>query len=285
MAHAQFYTSETMNDPISVTIEQLSVIYTGYMHYDFEPEYEIVLHTHEYCEIMYVFSGNGNINIDGVNYPLKSGDLIIINPGIPHQETSTSDSKMHMAFFAVENFSVDGLPKNDLITPQMPPVISGMDYRYKIESYFTDLISESADSIMLSSAMSKTLAVALMILILRLYHSRGTRNSDMKEECRRIKDYIDKNYTSPITLDSLSEQIYISKYYLSHIFKSQTGTSPIKYLLNKRISKAAQLLTDTDLRIRDIALRVGYDDPVYFSQMFKKVMNESPAAYRSNHKK
>ncbi len=282
MAHTHYYQSALPSETPSIQLENLSVVYTGFVQND--PEFNAELHTHDFCEILYVLSGNGIISMEGIIYPLKPGDLIVVNPGVRHCESSVSGSKMHLVFLAVEKFQVGSLEPNHLIENDMPPVIAGQDYRYKIESYFTDLISESADKIMLSTAMNLALASALMILILRVYHSRNERVSDLKEECRRIKDYIDKNYTSPITLDSLSEQVYISKYYLSHIFKSQTGTSPIKYLINKRISEAAQLLLHSDLSIRDIALQVGYDDPVYFSQMFKKVMDESPAAYRTNHK-
>ncbi len=283
MMSPQSLPNEASKQTIRLSLDDLSILYNGSMQYDAKDA--VAHHVHEYCEILYVLSGYGKIDIEGVIYPLKTGDLVVISPGMHHHEMGSSDTKMNLVFLAVENFSVQELPKNHLIAPHMPPVISGKDYHYKIESYFTDIISESADHILLSGAMKKSLASALLILILRLYHSREARSADRKEECRRIKDYIDKNYTSPITLDSLSEQIYISKYYLSHIFKSQTGTSPIKYLISKRMDKAAQLLTDTDLSIRDIALRVGYDDPVYFSQMFKKMMNASPAAYRSSNKK
>lgn len=282
MPQTHYYTHKSPSESFHIALNDLSVVYTGFMHND--PEFKAELHTHDFCEILYVLSGNGIISMSGVVYPLKPGDLIVVNPGVPHCESSVSGSRLHLVFLAVEHFQVDSLPENHLIREDMPPVTAGQDYRYKIESYFTDIISESANHILLSTAMNKCLASALLILILRLYHSRNERVADLKEECRRIKDYIDKNYTSPITLDSLSEQVYISKYYLSHIFKSQTGTSPIKYLINKRISEAAQLLVHTDLSIRDIALRVGYDDPVYFSQMFKKVMDESPAAYRTKHK-
>lgn len=282
MPQTHYYPHNSPSGNLHIDLKDLSVVYTGFMHND--PDFKAEIHTHDFCEILYLLSGSGIISMDGVIYPIKQGDLIVVNPGTPHCESSAKDGKMHLVFLAVQHFQVNGLPENHLIDKDMPPVIAGKDYRYKIESCFTDILSESADKIMLSSAMSKHLTAAMMILILRLYHSRSERASDLKEECRRIKDYIDKNYTTPITLDSLSEQVYISKYYLSHIFKSQTGTSPIKYLINKRITEAAQLLIHTDLSVRDIALRVGYDDPVYFSQMFKKVMDCSPAAYRGKHR-
>ncbi len=282
MAHTHYYPDAASDEGFGVKLDKMDIVYTGFMQNT--PNFKAELHSHDFCEILYVLSGTGIITVSGIVYPLKPGDLIVINPGVPHCEASVKNSRLHLVFLGIEHFKVGDLSEDHLISREMPPVIAGQDYRYKIESFFTDIISESANKIMLSSAMSRSLACALLVLILRVYQSRSERISGMKEECRRIKDYIDKNYTSPITLDSLSEQVYISKYYLSHIFKSQTGTSPIKYLINKRITEAAGLLIRTDLSIRDIALKVGYDDPVYFSQMFKKVMDESPAAYRLSHK-
>ncbi len=282
MAAAQFFTKDHFDDPLRIDCGSIRVIHTDCRHP--QKEQSGKLQSHAYCEILYVFSGSGSIVVGDTLHPLKAGDLVIINPDLPHSESSADGHELQLGVLGVLGFTVDGLPKDHLIPAQMAPVLPGKDYRYKIERYLSDILAESQEQTLLSGAMSRTLASALLILILRLCHSRSCKGADMKEECRRIKEYIDKNYTSPITLDSLSEQIYISKYYLSHIFKSQTGISPIKYLIGKRMDKAAQLLRETDLSIRDIALRVGYDDPVYFSQMFKKVMNESPANYRSSQK-
>ena len=60
------------------------------------------------------------------------------------------------------------------------------------------------------------------------------------------------------------------------------GESPYKFLLNIRMTEAKYLLTETSIQIADIAKNVGYDDPYYFSRIFKKYTGQSPSAYRSD---
>ena len=69
---------------------------------------------------------------------------------------------------------------------------------------------------------------------------------------------------------------------MAHLFKSQTGVSPIKYLITRRMEEAQHLLRETDLPIRAIAEKVGYDDPAYFSQIFKRTVGSSPLSYRNS---
>ena len=87
---------------------------------------------------------------------------------------------------------------------------------------------------------------------------------------RRIKEYIDKHYMEPITLQSMGEALHISPYYLSHVFKQMSGYSPVQYLLRRRIGEAQTLLITTDLSITHIAEMVGYDTQSYFNLQFTK---------------
>lgn len=282
MPQKHYYIDEAPNLHNHLLTENINIIYTGFHK---EDAYFVAgEHSHTFCEILYVMSGTGKTIIDTVEYKIRTGDIMVINAGIVHKEISDEKDKLNLVFLAIDNFNYDHLPKNHLIGENEPVVISGKNYRYKIESYFTDLLSETSNQIELSSFMIKNLVGALLALIIRLYMAIPMEQNSYHQDCINIKEYIDQNYTNPLTLDSLSEQVYLSKYYLSHIFKTQTGTSPIKYMIHKRISKAATLLVTTDLSIKDIAMSVGYDDPVYFSQMFKKIQNVSPATYRSNNK-
>ncbi len=282
MPRKHYYIDEpTVTDCLSnLSTEKLNIIYTGY-HKD-EDVFIAGEHSHNFAEILYVTSGSGKAIIEGREYKLRQGDIIVINANTIHKEISNAKDTLNLVFLAIDNFSYGDLPINHLISKDLLPVISGKSYSYKIESYFSDLLAETSTQIELSAYMVKNLVGALLALIVRLYISLGDDEHRYNQDCDSIKNYIDQNYTKPITLDSLSEQVYLSKYYLSHIFKTQTGTSPIKYMINKRIDKAANLLTSTDLTIKDIATCVGYDDPVYFSQMFKKIKGISPASFRAN---
>ena len=97
-----------------------------------------------------------------------------------------------------------------------------------------------------------------------------------------ILRYIEDHYTDPsISLDQLSEGISLSVSYISSLLKSH-DTSFVKYLTNLRIEKAKALLANPDNKIIEIAEKVGYTDPYYFSHCFKKTTGLSPREYRQN---
>ena len=106
------------------------------------------------------------------------------------------------------------------------------------------------------------------------------RRSAGKQNLQNIKEYLDQNYREKITLDQLSEQFFINKFYLTRIFKEQFGLSVTNYLLQTRITHAKQLLRFTDLSIEKIGQECGMHDANYFSRMFKKVEGISPGEFR-----
>ncbi|MGN4126983.1 ABC transporter substrate-binding protein [Lysinibacillus sphaericus] len=92
--------------------------------------------------------------------------------------------------------------------------------------------------------------------------------------------YIQEHYAESIMLESLAENLNYSVPHLSSLFKKKTGYSPIEYLILTRIEKAEMMLIETDATVREIAESVGYKDSYYFSRLFKKYKDVSPAKYR-----
>jgi len=95
-----------------------------------------------------------------------------------------------------------------------------------------------------------------------------------------IKNYVDKNYDKEIYLDLLSENLNMSKTYLSSYFKEKTGINFIDYLNSYRIKKAIKLLEESPAKIKDIALKVGIPNLRTFNRSFKKYAGKSPNEYR-----
>ena len=95
-----------------------------------------------------------------------------------------------------------------------------------------------------------------------------------------IRDYLDEHYQEKIVLDALAERFFISKFYLTRVFKEQFGVSITTYLLNKRITKAKQLLRFSDQRLEDIGYQCGLGAPNYFSRVFKQVEGVTPSEFR-----
>ena len=94
------------------------------------------------------------------------------------------------------------------------------------------------------------------------------------------KKYIEANYTKNITLDDLSMAVNISSYYLSRIFKENTGENFIDYLTGLRIERAKELLATTQYSMKEIGVMSGYPDSNYFSKTFKKNVGVTPTEYR-----
>ena len=95
-----------------------------------------------------------------------------------------------------------------------------------------------------------------------------------------VKKYLDEHYTEKIALDNLAEHFFISKFYLSKIFRETYGTTVNNYLISKRITRAKQLLRFTDMTVDEVGAAVGMGDANYFSRMFRKVEGISPREYR-----
>ena len=99
----------------------------------------------------------------------------------------------------------------------------------------------------------------------------------------RIVDYIDRHYADPdLSIDTLSGIFKISPSYLSRIFKREKGIGVLPYLQNKRVAQARALLGTTDLKIREIALQVGFLNDQTFTRTFKTVTGTTPSEYRKN---
>ena len=95
-----------------------------------------------------------------------------------------------------------------------------------------------------------------------------------------IKDYVDKNYCEEIKISMFSEKYFVSKEYLSKLFKKKHGCGIYEYALNLRMSRAKELLLDPKLQIQQIAERLGYSNSNYFSKAFKNFYNLSPSEFR-----
>lgn len=108
------------------------------------------------------------------------------------------------------------------------------------------------------------------------------RNNRNKALMDKLKEYVDVNFYENISLTSLSKTFNISMGYLSILFNNYIGRNFIDYLTDLRISKAKELLKNSDLRVYEIAEKVGYRDAYYFSAAFKKVVGVNPSDYRES---
>lgn len=92
--------------------------------------------------------------------------------------------------------------------------------------------------------------------------------------------YFEENIERRISLDDVCHFVGLSASRLSALFKAKIGYSPLNYFMLLKIKQACTFLDETDMKINQISLNLGFDDPYYFSRLFTKTMGLSPRAYR-----
>lgn len=117
-------------------------------------------------------------------------------------------------------------------------------------------------------------------LVMATEGNKESRYSGLVQKC--IK-YIRQHYTENMSLEDAAAEVAVSKGYLSVLFKQETGVNFVSYLNHYRIEKSKELILNTDLKIYEIALRVGYESPYYFSKLFKEIVGTGCKEYRSLH--
>ena len=111
-------------------------------------------------------------------------------------------------------------------------------------------------------------------------YTMSSATQDQRSQVERIKIYIGQNFTLPLTLTDIAENIKLNPSYVSHIFKKETGENLFDYIARLRIERAQELLRATDWKIAKISREVGIEDQRYFCQVFKKRVGSTATAYR-----
>lgn len=106
-----------------------------------------------------------------------------------------------------------------------------------------------------------------------------------KDVIREIQLFIRRHYADNISLNSLAEQFYLHPNYLSRLFKEKTGHNFVEYLTEVRMEKVKELLLGSNKKIIEICDMTGYDNPRYFSKVFKQYTGMTPREYRENGEK
>ncbi|CUO54701.1 MULTISPECIES: helix-turn-helix domain-containing protein [Clostridium] len=97
--------------------------------------------------------------------------------------------------------------------------------------------------------------------------------------------YIEKNYTTEISIDDICSELNINKCYFCSVFKKETGSTFINYLNNYKIEKSKELLKNPNISLLDVSLSVGYNNQSYFSTVFKKITSKTPLEFRDEYLK
>lgn len=145
-----------------------------------------------------------------------------------------------------------------------------------------DFLKKEIDRIPTSSEQQILSCVAIMNICAEYISLSNRLNLTDKDLAHEIKKYINQNYATRITLDSLSNRFFYSKTTIMNVFKNAYGLSVNQYLQDTRLNHAQQLLEHSDDSIYTISEKCGFGDQNYFSKVFSKKYGVTPSSYQKN---
>ena len=257
------------------------------------PEYE----QHHFIEACFCLKGRAEIWIDERLKVLSENDVLILPANLSHSPSvlhciSCPPEQVFSRLLWLSPFPYGAIlsicesrngehfatPRQFFLSPHVNP-------------NFQNFILELSRKELNYRAMAKYNLLQALMWICR---AETTTLSDISQEIseaqwqktkndstiEKVKDFIHQHYNTQLELDMVARAVAISKSMLCRTFKNETGTSVIDYLIKVRIDSSKRLLM-TGLKVSDVAELVGFEDPYYFSRMFKKVTGDSPKNYKA----
>lgn len=227
--------------------------------------------------------GQGTICIYTENHwekiSIQPFSIFCIPPKIPHYYYSNDADPWSIIWVHFSSPLIEQLPIQSFTLASM----SDGQKREILEASLIELFSMDRKNYTLENAIF--IANLLRHILVTSYYYLDTTHSNQKKDylLTACIQYMAQHLQAFITLEDLSQKFNVSTSYLNKIFKKETGKSPIGFFTKLKMDEACKLLRITKLKIIEIAKELGYDDPYYFSRLFKKYNHMSPKAYRERY--
>ena len=234
--------------------------------------------------LIYVFKGKGYLEVNRKTYTITAGQSFLIFPGVTVCYWADDEDEWDYFWvdfngeFAGEIAASASFPVDSPVLPKRESKIYDIFSKFVGKSYTSEKETQE-NSGRYFSILSDF--YELFAEYASVYSAKPT-SEDLTE---KIVQYISDNFSDPnLTPDSLAEYFGISRTGLYRLFGDKLGTTPKKHINNIRIENACTILHERGRQIKDIALSVGFSDPLYFSKVFKERTGVSPSEYTEYYK-
>ena len=234
-------------------------------------EYYIKRETYPEMLLVYVRAGEFHVHYQEQTHVVRKGEIFLIDCQLPHYYQASDGLEFLYIHF-------DGLNAHELcryIIAQHGFIFQG-EKCVEIGALLYDL-TERCQKDEIISAANFSLLIYQIIIQLVQRESNPSRGDNAIDIAIR---YIRENVGKTLSLAELSERVGLSKYHFSHVFKAETGYSPIEYVISTRLDRAKLLLKTSDLSIAEISYEVGYENPGSFINLFTNKVGSSPKNFR-----
>ena len=229
----------------------------------------------DHCLVHDVLSGEGVFRWRDTEYPLSAGSGFTIFPDtIADYEASRSDPWRY-CWVGFHGASVESALESVGVTPRTP--VFTYDRDAALGECIQGCIEAYRDPVGREFAL-RSLGYRFLFLLAqhRPPRSVNARAAYVSEAI----SFLNRTFSRSVTIGEVAAFVGIDRRYLAEVFRDATGRTPQEYLLKLRIAKARQLLTETGLSVAAVAQSVGYDDPLYFSRLYRRKTGRAPSEER-----
>ncbi len=247
-------------------------------------------HTHDHPELSIILEGTASYMINGQPVTLTKGDIVLFKAHVPHSVFLESQGYYRDLHIGI-NHLLDSFDAKLNALPNDYVLLNFLSEKKDFLPLCETVIEESRLGKKECQAMILGVTLQLFVRLLRIWEDDTStiQNTlypigypDKAKVVALITEYIEQNYMNDISLEMFAKNMYLSQVYISKIFKEETGSSPINYLIKTRLSKAKDLLEEEGLPIKVVSYQVGYHDAYHFSKLFKKYYGYAPSAVKKS---
>lgn len=220
--------------------------------------------SHPFWELAYVSHGKGELHT-AESHVLEPGSVCLIPPETAHREFSVT--RMEVTWIGLEGTRLKTWPCDRVLLGRWPEIEPQVEGLWLLAEHARGRVGPELDG----------LAAALLARVVRLAAEAPQPTSRRIEQAA---EWMHKHFSQPISIAELAERFEYSEGYFYRAFRRFTGQSPASYLTAIRLQHTIQIMQHTTLTLDRIARIVGFQDPLYFSRLFRKAHGRSPSAYR-----
>lgn len=225
---------------------------------------------------IYCVEGEGHIILDKKEYRIKAPQVFCIPSNTKHKYYANAKNPWSIYWMHFKGKNTNYYPIDELEIID----INSKQAESRIATLFDILFRTLRRNYTLGNFIYIS-QVAALILAEVYYREKVDEVSKQNKHVTLIIRYMYKNIDKNLNLDDLADELELSKSYINATFKKYTEHSPIDFFINLKMQEACKLLKSSDLYISEIGQKLGYDDPYYFSRIFKKTIGVSPKEYRN----
>jgi AraC-like DNA-binding protein len=255
------------------------------------------LHFHEDVEILLSLSSSGDFFIENELYPLQRGTLFLLREATLHKSVANAFYTRYVLHISPDTLQGFSTPQSDLLA--FAQKVSGRslqlnDKQTRILTKMFQQLEKPHDKSFCGDIRKTSHLLNCLITIFSLFeNAAATSENELKTGSENKPNesanldfakiaplirYIPDNLAEPLSLDSLADRFFISKYHMCRTFKSATGFSVMEYIIHCRILKARELLRQ-GLGVQDAGERVGFRSNSHFIRTFGALTGTSPRRY------